>query len=160
MGSLLSVQLLTVLYAVCVDWSVCMHTNQTANVHIFNLKFTFGYWSVHSLSLSLCRHQRFEKAFLLAVDLEDRDLFMVSGDDAHFDKRLDNITLKHSTRILWCNEHNIYQESVEAKHCKRRQAVVVCGINTEHKSSSLPCLFKTKGQIKHVRTRFAFQYHG
>lgn len=29
-------------------------------------------------STSLCRHQRFEKAFLLAVDLEDRDLFMVS----------------------------------------------------------------------------------
>uniref|UniRef100_A0A3B4B384 UDENN domain-containing protein n=1 Tax=Periophthalmus magnuspinnatus TaxID=409849 RepID=A0A3B4B384_9GOBI len=26
----------------------------------------------------LLRHQRFEKAFLLAVDLEDRDLFMVS----------------------------------------------------------------------------------
>lgn len=26
----------------------------------------------------LCRHQRFEKAFLLAVDLEARDLFMVS----------------------------------------------------------------------------------
>lgn len=26
----------------------------------------------------LCRYQRFEKAFLLAADLEDRDLFMVS----------------------------------------------------------------------------------
>lgn len=30
-------------------------------------------------SLFLRRHQRFEKAFLLAVDVGDKDLFMVSG---------------------------------------------------------------------------------
>lgn len=32
----------------------------------------------------LFRHQRFEKAFLLAVDLEARDLFMVSGNYSKF----------------------------------------------------------------------------
>lgn len=31
-----------------------------------------------TVSFFLCRHQCFEKAFLLAVDLEARDLFMVS----------------------------------------------------------------------------------
>ncbi|KAI4812898.1 hypothetical protein KUCAC02_024260 [Chaenocephalus aceratus] len=32
----------------------------------------------------LLRHQRFEKAFLLAVDLEDRDLFMIRSHRVHF----------------------------------------------------------------------------
>lgn len=33
---------------------------------------------------TVSRHQRFEKAFLLAVDLEARDLFMVSGHKKNF----------------------------------------------------------------------------
>uniref|UniRef100_A0A671TYC8 WD repeat containing planar cell polarity effector n=1 Tax=Sparus aurata TaxID=8175 RepID=A0A671TYC8_SPAAU len=41
----------------------------------------------------LLRHQRFEKAFLLAVDLEDRDLFMVSG------KKI-SLNLQHIALVL------------------------------------------------------------
>lgn len=54
----------------------------------FHPQFVFGLMIVCRLTVGgvfisilcfLCRHERFEKAFLLAVDLQARDLFMVSG---------------------------------------------------------------------------------
>lgn len=81
----------------CVDGGVCLHTARTKDkictsdlhIHTFSSKllhllfmYLFIYfilsWLYNRLHC-LYRHQRLEKAFLLAVDLEARDLFMVSG---------------------------------------------------------------------------------
>lgn len=57
---------------VCADW-------RTFACICFLIVFvSFIRMSLFNSLLFLCRHERFEKAFLLAVDLEARDLFMVS----------------------------------------------------------------------------------
>lgn len=43
-----------------------------------NLKFNYS--NNYAISFSLCRYKMFEKAFRLAIDLNDHDLFM----DIHF----------------------------------------------------------------------------